>query len=124
IVEARGHVSKTVDRIPGEIDGVEFDMGNRVHQRCPAFNRPQSTFGKGARLDQERTMGTPRIRNEVRKVAGFSVRQVTGSILGSKLVRHSALQPRLGSLEASSRSAVQIDVVHDSFGPEWIVARA
>ena len=69
-------------------------------------------------------MGTPRIRNGVRKVAGFSVRQVTGSILGNKLARQSALQPRLGSLEASSRSAVQIDVVHDSFGPEWIVARA
>ena len=51
-------VAKTVDRIPGEIDGVELDMRHGMHECGAAFGGTQAAMRYLSLRHQVRTLGT------------------------------------------------------------------
>jgi len=52
------HIGETPDRIECKVDGVEFDVGNRVHQGGVAFGGKGAAPGHGIGLQQHGRIGT------------------------------------------------------------------
>src|SRR5438445_2607174 len=62
------HAAEAIYRIPGQIDCVEFDMRDRVHERGTAFVAAETALRQLAWFDQMRADGTPRLRYRARRI--------------------------------------------------------
>src|ERR1700754_3638813 len=51
-----GLAAKTVNRIPGEIDRIELDVCDRMHERGATLGRTETALGQFTRRDQTRAL--------------------------------------------------------------------
>lgn len=86
-VEALGQAAEAVDRVPAQVDGVEFDVGDRMQERGPALVAAQAAPGQLARMHQPRPRRPSRhadrrrrrrVRRDVQFAAGEGGRMAVG----------------------------------------------
>src|SRR6187402_597599 len=116
VVRARGPVAivgiglaaKSVYRIPGEVDRVEFNVRNRVHQGGTSLGRTETALGQFTRGDQARTLGASRRTDRQWHGRGRIGRKRAFVQRRPRFETQTGLLGGIGCLEATARGSVEI----------------